>query len=153
VIDDEFFSTPPSRLIPRLSSRLRLLRAKVLARLPWAGGAAHRPDVRDELGVWNFPEAHRDFLERLSQSLIKYEGRPYPGPITLIRARSQTLWTYLERDLGWGAVARGGLDIRVVAGAHDNILAEPRVREMAAHLSASLEAAERRTRSRSLAGN
>jgi amino acid adenylation domain-containing protein len=143
VNDHDVSSTPPRELIRWLSSQLRLARAKLLALLP--SYAAQRPDLRGELlGVWFFPEEHRDFVLRLCESLAKYQARPYPGPITLIRARSQTLWTYVEHDLGWNAIAQGGLDIRVVRGSHGNILTQPRVREMAAHLSASIEAAARR---------
>src|SRR5262249_31243747 len=141
MIDDDFLGSPPSRLIPRIGSRLRVARARMLARLRWRAADRHPADIRDELGVWNFPDEHRVFLERLAETLAKYEPREYFGPITLVRARSQTLWTYLGYDLGWSSIARGGLDIKVVAGAHDNILTEPRVFRTAEHLSASFDAA------------
>jgi thioesterase domain-containing protein len=70
--------------------------------------------------------------------LATYTAREYFGPITLIRARTQPLASWLAHDLGWGRLAKGGLDIRMIPGAHDNILTEPRVRVLAAHLQECL---------------
>jgi thioesterase domain-containing protein len=95
-------------------------------------------DIRDVLGVWRFPDRHRTFLEAHANALSTCSAREYLGPITLIRARTLSLKSWLAHDLGWRRLAKGGLDIRMIHGAHDNILTEPRVRVLAAHLKECL---------------
>ena len=54
--------------------------------------------------------------------------QPYDGAMAVIRARTRGFgqWTPPAPDLGWGALARGGVDTHLVNGAHDTILREPR---------------------------
>src|SRR5262249_30355776 len=98
-------------------------------------------DIRDVLGVWRLPDRDRAFLETHSRALAQYEARSYEGPITLIRARTQRLSALLPRDLGWKRLAKRGLDIRIGTGTHDNMLVEPRVRQLADYVKDCLESA------------
>ena len=138
MVDDDFFRSPAADKLARLRSkaRLALARARTLASSD-AGSA----DIRDVLGVWRVSDRHRAFLETHALALASYEPRTYDQPITLARARTQRLGALLPHDLGWGRLAVGGLDIRVIAGAHDNILTEPRVGRLASYLKARLDAA------------
>jgi thioesterase domain-containing protein len=122
-------------MLENVQSKLRLLRAKVTSRFVRQHAEA---DIRDVLRVWQFPDKHRAFLEAHHRALTNYRPQPYPGPITLIRAGTLPLFSPPEYDLGWGRIATGRLDIKVIPGAHDNILAEPRVRLLAAQLRACL---------------
>jgi amino acid adenylation domain-containing protein len=139
VVDDDFFRSKPADQLARLRSKGRLVRAKLVS---LASRRHADVDIRDVLGVWRFPDHHRTFLEAHSRALATYTAREYHGPITLIRARTLPLSSWTARDLGWGRLARGGLDVRVIRGAHDNILTEPRVRVLAAQLKACLNAAQ-----------
>ena len=80
------------------------------------------------------------FLERMSRMLRAYRPEPYPGAIRVIAARTHSLSFVTGPDLGWTALARGGVSTRIVRGAHDTILREPRVRELAAILLETLRA-------------
>lgn len=140
IVDDEFLRSPTADKIERLRSKGRLLRDRVRSFV--RSGAA--PDIRDVLGVWRFPERHRAFLETHSRALANYEPHEYDGPITLIRARTVSLATVPPYDLGWSRLARGPLDVCVVPGAHDNILTEPRVEQLAAQLRACLDSVHAR---------
>jgi thioesterase domain-containing protein len=62
--------------------------------------------------------------------------------MVLLRARTAALSAWRPPDLGWGPLAKGGLSIKKISGAHDNILTEPRVRTLAAELQACLNAAQ-----------
>jgi len=55
-----------------------------------------------------------------------YHPAPYDGPITLFRARTQPRGI-TDRYLGWGELAKGGLQIVDVDGAHVSIMAESRL--------------------------
>jgi amino acid adenylation domain-containing protein len=60
-----------------------------------------------------------------------YLPQPYPGRITLVRAREVPM-TFAEETLGWGALAGGGLDLRWTAGSHLSMLRPPYVADLAA---------------------
>ena len=134
-VQDDFFRSGPRLMLENVQSKLRLLRAKVTSRFVRQHAEA---DIRDVLRVWQFPDKHRVFLEAHHRALCNYRPQPYPGPITLIRAGTLPLFSPPEYDLGWGQIATGRLDIKVIPGAHDNILAEPRVRLLAVQLRACL---------------
>jgi hypothetical protein len=51
--------------------------------------------------------------------------------VTLFRARTRPLFRHHGRDLGWKALAGGGLDIVTIPGNHETILQEPNVRILA----------------------
>ena len=110
VVDDDFFRSSPVDQIARLRSKGEGAAGQRSCRSPRAGNA--EVDIRDVLGVWRFPDQHRAFLEAHARALATYTPREYLGPITLIRARTLPLSSWLPRDLGWGRLAKGGLDIR-----------------------------------------
>jgi amino acid adenylation domain-containing protein len=138
MVDDDFFRSPPAEKLARLRSKARLVLARARTLTSSDAGSA---DIRDVLGVWRVSDRHRAFLETHAHALATYVPRPCDDPITLVRARTQRLGALLPPDLGWRRIAAGGLDIRVVTGAHDNILTEPRVAGLAGYLKARLEAA------------
>jgi amino acid adenylation domain-containing protein len=133
-IQDDFFRSGAAPMLENVRSKLRLLRSKVTSPLTRRGSA----DIRDVLRVWQFPDKHRPFLEAHHRALSNYRPKPYPGPIILIRAGTLPLFSPPEYDLGWGRIATDRLEIKVIPGAHDNILVEPRVRLLAAVLRACL---------------
>jgi len=138
MVDDDFFRSPAADKLARLSSKARLVLARARTLASSDAGSA---DIRDVLGVWRVSDRHRAFLETHAHALATYQPRPCEDPITLVRARTQRLGALLPRDLGWGRLAAGGLDVRVIAGAHDNILFEPRVALLASYLKERLDAA------------
>ena len=131
MVDDDFLRSPMDDKVARVRSRGRMLRSRLRSLISSEAGGA---DIRDALGVWRMPARHRDFLEKHARALDAYAPHPYDGRMTLIRARTLRLTAWAPPDLGWRQLARGGLDIRMVPGAHDNILTEPRVAALARHL-------------------
>jgi amino acid adenylation domain-containing protein len=86
--------------------------------------------------------------------LVEYQFRlqrdyvpgPYAGRVTLLRAQEQNAQSVVGallagRDLGWGRVARGGVEVVVVPGRHLTVLKKPHVVELAARLRNCLEKA------------
>ena len=135
MIDNEVFHAGAPEALRSLRSKARLLGAHAAGQLRGGHVAA---DIRDVLGVWRLPDRRRRFLEIHHRALSAYVAKPYAGPMTLVRARTMPLFAPPEHDLGWSRVAAGGLHTRVVAGAHDNILREPRVGHLAAAIADAL---------------
>ncbi len=64
--------------------------------------------------------------------------RQYPGRVTLFVAEKRPAGEALGPDLGWGALAAGGVEIRHVPGDHLSMVHEPDVRALARELQACL---------------
>ncbi len=131
--DDDFFRDGPSVAFARLKSRLLRERDRFRAALRRDPAET---DIRHALGLWAFPEGSREFLAALRRTLSNYVPKPYAGIVTVIRSRTRRLgsMTPPREDLGWGDVA-DAVRARMVPGAHDTIMREPRVRELAAVLA------------------
>jgi thioesterase domain-containing protein len=65
-----------------------------------------------------------------------YKPRPYPGPITVVRAAAED--SEAPADLGWSAFTPHPVTVREVPGDHVTILAEPNVRVLAETLRSCL---------------
>jgi amino acid adenylation domain-containing protein len=95
---------------------------------------------------WIYPEftleQFRHFVHLLrthTEAWRAYEPQPYPGKVTLFRARQQAHTTATEPDMGWGALAQGGVEIHEVRGDHIAMIHPPHVRGLARKLRACLE--------------
>ncbi|HEX4481396.1 MAG TPA: amino acid adenylation domain-containing protein [Rudaea sp.] len=65
-------------------------------------------------------------LERANMSAFyRYEAQNYAGKLTLFRAVEQPYELNKSRDLGWNAVAQGGLHIVDIPGTHDTLIEQP----------------------------
>ena len=126
VVDDDFFSLSWKDRVARVRAKLR----------------AYRPgaDVKDRLGLWRIPDTQAEEVTAHFKMIRAYRPRPYPGTVSVLRARSSPLGSGVPSDLGWRRLALGGVDVRQVRGAHNTILNEPRVRALAAALKAVLSA-------------
>jgi amino acid adenylation domain-containing protein len=80
------------------------------------------------------PESFRGIWEANYRAEIDYRPGVYAGRLTLLRARVQPLLGPHEPTLGWGALARGGVDIRRVPGNHVTLIKEPHLPVLAAEL-------------------
>ena len=133
-VDDDFFATPRHEQVERLRSKARLWRARARDR---SRDGAPSPDVRDRLGLWQYPASSRESLEAHAQMIRSYRAERYSGRVTVLRARTTSFSLRTSSDLGWRALA-DDVRVRVVHGAHDTILKEPRVRGLAAALETEL---------------
>ena len=80
-------------------------------------------------------------METQIRAWRRYEAKPYPGRITLVRAQVQSPEAPTEPDMGWGRLAQGGVDIVDTPGDHLTMMAEPLVAELARHILGCLEPA------------
>jgi thioesterase domain-containing protein len=131
-----------SSLLARTWRKLRALgqRKAALARR-----GASLPAESELEGVFDLQRLPRDFREVLEahwRAMRAYEPKVYPGRITLLRARAQPLFRLQPYDLGWGALAGGGLEVIVVPGNHESILKWPLVQALAERLQVHLRRAQ-----------
>jgi thioesterase domain-containing protein len=77
----------------------------------------------------------------LEQAARCYQPSPYPGSITLFKARLPDSPASAEGTLGWARVAMGGVEVHDVPGEHMTIIHEPQVEELARQLRACLDSA------------
>ena len=86
----------------------------------------------------NQREQHRKIANALYRAIREYKPRIYPGRLALFRVRMQPFFSSHDPEKGWGKLAAGGLDIRVVPGNHLGMLQEPHVKILAEQLRACL---------------
>jgi amino acid adenylation domain-containing protein len=71
----------------------------------------------------------------------RYRPKPYPGRLSLFKAKEQKAQFVPDPNLGWASLAQGGIEIYEVPGNHMTMLDKPRVARLAEQLRASLQAA------------
>ncbi|OLD55650.1 MAG: hypothetical protein AUI64_03230 [Acidobacteria bacterium 13_1_40CM_2_64_6] len=142
---DDFLPSDRGEMFGRLQSKVRLAVNKRRRRFARADEGTRAADIRDVLGMWQFPEGATAFLEAEYHALTHYVPKVYPGRITLFRARAGPLFRVYRSDMGWSDLAAGGVDIRSVPGSHSTMLTDPHVRVIAEHLTACLAESAART--------
>ncbi|HKG22570.1 MAG TPA: thioesterase domain-containing protein, partial [Blastocatellia bacterium] len=108
---------------------------------------ADMPKMKDG----SFPEQtlmearrHLRVLQNNMRALTTYAPCPYPGRVTLFKAREGSNGRPLDPEnlgLGWEGLATGGLDIRMTSGAHEHMVSAPHVSDLAEQLSRCIEEA------------
>jgi amino acid adenylation domain-containing protein len=88
------------------------------------------------------PESLRRLMIAHLQAVRSYRPQPYAGRVTLFRVQALALFSAHDPAMGWGKLATGGVEVRIVAGAHYNMLERPHVAALAVKLKESLEQAQ-----------
>jgi aspartate racemase len=134
-----YFQRGDGSLVDRIRGQLRVAwRAVRELNNPTAEGA-----VEEVLGeeAAHLPEAHQKLMTIHAEAMDRYVLQPYPGRVTLFRVQAMSLFRAYDPEMGWGRLAAGGVEIRMIAGAHYNILETPMVTVLADQLKAALQAA------------
>jgi thioesterase domain-containing protein/acyl carrier protein len=138
---DDIWRAGRGRRLPSLVHAFRKAGRRLRAALTRRDPGSGRTDANEVLAGAHVPARFRRVMATHYQALRDYSPRPYPGRVTLFRARTRPLFRLYGRDLGWAALAGGGLDIISIPGNHESILKEPHVRALAAALKDRLRAA------------
>lgn len=138
----------PDRRRAFLSWKARGLRRKC-ARLVSRQGGRPRLDPGDYVDLSRQPPERQAAWTSHARAYWAYHPEPYGGALTLIRTRDHPLLCSFDDACGWRELARGGVTVRVVPGAHETVLEEPHAQAVAGTLvpllqsaSASLQATE-----------
>jgi thioesterase domain-containing protein len=113
--------------------KLRVIRRRALA---WREGDRTRGKLQpdDIFDVRGLSEKALDDMQRRLGAASRYRPQPYPGAITLFKARARPLTRALEPDLGWRRVVLGGVEVRRVPGNHRSMMQSPYVESLARRL-------------------
>ena len=91
------------------------------------------------------PDHIRRIMELHVRAWRQYLPLPYAGRLTLFNVRFQPLSRTPDPQRGWGRLARGGVEVKTIAGAHYNILYPPHVQSLAGALQTCLDEARSRS--------
>lgn len=98
-------------------------------------------DLRDFVDdIDDVPADRRELMRAQLDAWVRYEPGTYGGRVTVLRSPRQPLWCTYDPELGWGALARGGVEVHAIAGAHRNLLEEPYVEQLAGEMNRMMNA-------------
>ena len=98
-----------------------------------------------EITGQRLPESLREAQDGIREARGKYRPGEYGGEVTLYRAERQPRGIYKEREMGWGGLVKGGVEVYETPGHHGAMMAEPRVKFLAALLTERLSRAQAET--------
>ncbi len=131
---DDLLASPAAMWYGRVKSKSRMMLAVARARFVGSREAAmiaEAANARDRLGLWRYPREYDRHLETRWQELARYEPGRFSGRAIVIRSRTGRLMRPRRELTGWEPLITGGIEQHTIRGSHDNILREPRVRELA----------------------
>jgi thioesterase domain-containing protein/acyl carrier protein len=134
------FTDPPDRLLLRFKARIGLLMREIVASLRME--RVNR-SLHDAVDFDRIRPEEQNRWQRDHAALHNYRPLPYDGRLLLVRAHTRSLLRGLDHDLGWSALVKNRLDVRVVPGHHANMFDEPQVGHVAYILAAALTEANR----------
>ncbi|MFM8320372.1 MAG: thioesterase domain-containing protein, partial [Chloroflexota bacterium] len=94
--------------------------------------------IGEHTHVLEAPDYRRRLMELHLQALQAYHTPRYDGTVTVYRVRGMPLFTRHRFDLGWGRVARQ-VELKIVPGAHHNLLFQPYVDGLGAAIRQSID--------------
>jgi aspartate racemase len=90
------------------------------------------------------PVRLQDTLKMFTAVSLLYRPGPYPGRITLFKAKEEGEAYGPDPKMGWGELAQDGVEVFEVPGDHMSILDQPRVAELADRLRSCLSATQKK---------
>jgi amino acid adenylation domain-containing protein len=148
-IVDDARRSGATELLGRVRSRWQRRRAHRTSPpgigIPSAATDASR-DIRDELGMWRFPDHQLPMLRAHYHAATIYEPRPVRGRVLLCLPRTAPLlgpWP-AGYDRDWDRIAPEGVDVVSVRGSHSTMLGDPFAEGLAAVINRGVNDAEKR---------
>jgi thioesterase domain-containing protein/acyl carrier protein len=138
---EDIWGAGRGRRLAALKQKARVLRKQLRNALSRSAPRSGKTDVEEIFVGQPLPDCFRRLLEAHYQALRAYVPRAYGGRVTLFRARTRPLFRLHGRDLGWGRLAGGGLEVITVPGNHETFLKQPHVQTLAKALLAHLDKA------------
>ena len=95
-------------------------------------------DAEDWIDFAGYTEEQRRVWEAHLRALADYHPPIYPERVTLFRSPVHLLYCSFDPQYGWGDLAAGGVMVKIIPGAHESIMEEPRVQMLAAEIGRCL---------------
>lgn len=126
-------------------SRLRQIGGRFLDKLI----GRRTNDTRRAFGTAQLPQAFRSMIEQNYRALRRYRPTPYPGSLTLFRARTQGWFAAHGPSLGWQRFV-ANLEVVHLPGDHETLIQEPNVVSLAREIGRRLDHALSTTKSKTI---
>jgi len=101
------------------------------------GKSAHGA-AADRIDLSPYPEHQRRLWDVHLRASSQYHPRPYAGNLAVFRTPIYPFFCSFDPTFGWNEFVTGALTVKVIPGAHESILDEPHVREVARELKGCL---------------
>jgi hypothetical protein len=121
--------THPEKIAPFVFWKLRSLVTRCMPR------GTKNISYEDWVDLSQYDQAQRVVWYKHLQAIPKYFPKPYPGEVLLFRTPAHVLRCSFAPDYGWKEFVQGELRQIIIPGAHETIMEEPKVRDLAAALS------------------
>ena len=109
---------------------------------PWVRKWRGRKALRAAEGESQRKESVRlKLMEASLDALRSYNAKPYPGRLTLFRARYGAPRIHVDPMGGWQGVAVDGVDVYEIEGQHMNLFEPPQIDDLAEKMELSLQQA------------
>jgi len=95
-------------------------------------------DLEEIIDPAQFPEQELKLWEIHLRALAAHVQQPCSAHVTLFRTHGHPILSSFARDLRWGALATGGVTVKLIPGSHENIFMEPQVKSLALSLTTAL---------------
>ena len=94
--------------------------------------------LEEFIDTTQFPEHELELWRQHLTAGATYVPKPYGGRATLLRTRGQPFFCSFDPQYGWSKLAIGGVEVRVIPGAHERIFMEPDVQILAREVKNAL---------------
>jgi amino acid adenylation domain-containing protein len=121
----------PHKLMDYLWWRMRLLARRWSPSARAGQGEQAGMSIDHFIDLSQYTEEQRRLWETHVHALRRYKPKTYAGRVTLFRSSVHLLFCSFDPQYGWGDLALGGVDVRVIPGMHETIMEEPNVQELA----------------------
>jgi amino acid adenylation domain-containing protein len=138
----DLLQNSPGTIVPRVRSRIRAFRVRHGHRFGIGLAATSPLDREPWLDMNQIPEHSRELIAASLRTIRAYRPGPYPGRVTLFRARTRPLFRPRPPDPDWARLARGGIVVHTIPGDHVSMLREPHAVVLARLLQDALDRAE-----------
>ena len=136
----DFLRLRPDQILRRLARKARVLLKRLPASAPRPAGQGRGVDAKDLIDEAPHLPAHiQQLIETNFNAILRYAPQPYPGLLTLLRAKGERLVCSHDYYMGWNRFAAGGVDVRLIPGSHLSLFKEPHIRRLAAQLQTCLD--------------
>ncbi len=137
-----FAACPSDKLLGYVQWKGGLVLNRFRGRLQRAAAKRMQNDVDDWLDLTQFSADQRQVWHTHIRALEQFTPQTYPGPLTLFRSPVHGLYCSYDARCGWGDYAQGGVTLKLIPGAHETIMEEPRVQRLSAELQKLLTQAQ-----------
>jgi len=114
--------------------KIRSLKKRINRMFKHVNTVKEQMDVEDIVDLSTQPPGQRLLWEQHVRALMKHHPKPYGGSVVLFRTRGHQFLCSFDDQYGWGDLARSGVLVKIVPGAHESILDEPYVQTVADEL-------------------